>query len=257
MKKSILACAVLLTTAAASQAATFTGTAQGAWTSVNGSFGYSTTSDSNGAAVTWGVEWVQTVDDTDSDAIASYVGQTDPNSNHMSFSNGTNWSSPEGGMFSLGSFEYVNGLSYGVSHDFEGANLTIDVALSNPAVGDILSFEYAFNVLTTTNNGVSVPDDADTLLVGQAPASQSFMVGNQRYILEILGLSSDGGATFSNEFTVYEKWHSGAWHNIDPARADIYARISPAAVPVPATLPLLLSAVGAVGYISRRKRKAA
>ncbi|SDO64837.1 VPLPA-CTERM protein sorting domain-containing protein [Lutimaribacter pacificus] len=255
MKMSILTCAFLLATAAASHAATFTGSAQGAWTSVDGSFGHTVANNGDSASVTWGVEWVSSVPETD-EAIATYIGETDPDSNHMSFTSGANWTT-DGGIFSLGSFEYRNGLSYAASHDFLGANLTIDVALSDPAVGDILSFDYAFDVLTTTNNNVSVPDDADTLHVQQAPAVQYFMVGGQRYMFEILGLSSDGGATFSDEFVVYEAWHSGAWHDIDPARADIYARISPTVVPVPATLPLLLSAVGAVGYVSRRKRKAA
>lgn len=256
MKTSILTCAILLSTAVASHAATFTGTSQGAWTSVDDSFGSTTDNSGESASVTWGVEWVSSVEET-TESIAEYVGKTDPNSNYMSFSNGTNWTTSDGGLFSLGSFEYHNGTSYAVSHDFKGASLTIDVSLSDPTISDFLSFEYGFDVLTTTNDGVSVPDDADTLLVRQAPAVQHFMVGDQRYMFELLGLSSDGGATFSNEFVVYEAWQGGAWHDVSPARADVYARITPAVVPVPATLPLLISTLGALGYISRRKHKTA
>lgn len=257
MKTSIFTCAFFLSTTAALNAATITGTAQGAWTSVDGNFGSSTTISGDKATVTWGVEWVNTVEDTSEEAIADYVGKTDPNSNYMSFSNGTNWSAYDGDLFSLGSFEYRNGTSYSISHDFKGANLSIDVSLSDPLVSDILSFEYTFDVLTTTNGFVSVPSDADTLFVGQAPALQHFFVGDQRYLFEVLGLSSDGGATFSNEFVVYEAWQNGEWHDVSPARADIYARISPAVVPLPATLPLLISTLGALGFIARRKSKTA
>lgn len=256
MKTSILTCAFLVSTAVASNAATFTGSAQGAWTSVDGTFGYATSTASDSATVTWGVEWVSTVPETTT-AIAAYVNQTAPDSNYMKFSYGSGWSSSAGGIFSLGTLEYENGTSYATSHDFEGASLTIDVGLSNPSFGGLLSFEYAFDVLTTTNNGVSVPDDADTLVAKQAPSAKYFTVGGQRYMLEILGLSTDGGSTFANEFTVYEAWQGGQWHDVDPARADVYARITPAVVPVPASLPLLLGAMGAVGYLSRRKRKAA
>ncbi|SEM07252.1 VPLPA-CTERM protein sorting domain-containing protein [Roseovarius tolerans] len=255
MKPLIFTCAFFLSTTAALDAATIKGTAQGEWTSVDGSFGSNTTISDDTATVTWGVEWV---DDVTSDAaIGDYVGENDPDSNYMSFSNGTNWSAYDGGLFSLGSFEYRNGTSYSISHDFKGANLSIDVSLSDPLISDILSFEYAFDVLTTTNGFVSVPSDADTLFVGQAPAIQHFFVGDQRYLFEVLGLSSDGGATFSNEFVVYEAWQNGEWHDVSPARADIYARISPAVVPLPATLPLLISTLGALGFIARRKSKAA
>lgn len=256
MKTSILTCAFLVSTAVASNAATFTGSAQGAWTSVDGTFGYATSTASDSATVTWGVEWVSTVPETTT-AIAAYVNQTAPDSNYMKFSYGSGWSSSAGGIFSLGTLEYENGTSYAISHDFEGASLTIDVGLSDPSFGGLLSFEYAFDVLTTTNNNVSVPDDADTLVAKQAPSAKYFTVGGQRYMFEILGLSTDGGSTFANEFAVYEAWQGGQWHDVDPARADVYARITPAVVPVPASLPLLIGAMGAVGYLSRRKRKAA
>ncbi len=256
MKTSILTCAFVMSTTAALNAATFTGTAQGGWTSVDGTYGSNTTISGNNATVTWGVEWVNTIGNSDS-AIAGYVANTDPNSNYMGFSNFTNWTAYDEGLFSLGSFEYRNGTSYSISHDFKGANLSIDVSLSDAMMSDILSFEYAFDVLTTTNGFTSVPNDADTLLVKQAPALQHFFVGDQRYLFEVLGLSQDGGATFSNEFVVYEAWQSGEWHDVSPARADIYARISPAVVPLPATLPLLISTLGALGCIARRKRKTA
>ena len=260
MKTTILTCALLVSTAVASNAATFTGSAQGAWTSVDGSFGYATSAASDSATVTWGVEWVSNFGG-DATAIAAYVDQTAPDSNYMKFSYGSGWSADTGGVFSLGTLEYENGTSYVTSHDFGGATLTIDVALSDSSNSGLFSFDYAFDVLTTTNNGVSVPDDADTLVARRAPSARYFEVGGQRYMFEILGLSSDGGSTFANEFVVYEAWQGCPgqgcqWHDVDPARADVYARITPSPVPVPASLPLLFGAVGAWGYLSRRKRKA-
>ena len=252
VKTWLLGCAFLFCTAIAAQAATFTGTAQGAWTSVNGTFGYRTENATDPATVTWGVEWKSTVPETTT-AIADYVAVTAPDSNRMTFAGNSAWSAPLGGLFSLGSLEYFNGTSYAVSHDFMGASLTIDVALTDPLVSAPLSFEYAFRILTTTNEWISVPADADTLYVQQAPMAQYFQSGNQRYLFEILGLSSDGGSTFSDEFIAYEPWQGGYLHAVDPARAEVYARITTVPVPLPASLPLLLSALAAAGYVARRK----
>lgn len=256
MKTSILTCAFLLSTVTASHAATFNGTAQGEWGNVisGGNWvgsGHTIHPDEDGKAIVrWGVETVDGL--THNPGVADYVRETDPNSNHMSFSNGTNWSSGTD-MFSLGSFEYHNGSSYNNSHGFEGVSLSIGVTFGTMDTPISLFFDYAFSILSTPNEGASGPDNSDFLFVEDVPGSQYFMVDGQRYMFEILGLSSDGGLTFPSLFEVLEPGEPGA----QPALANVYARISPTVVPIPATLPLLLSAVGAVGYVSRRKRKTA
>lgn len=259
MKFICLSTAVLFSLAGAAHAVSLAGSATGAWGPIDATKGFSVSNNDVGgtADVTWGVEWQNTHHATDADWVKDYVRDTlstsGPDSSYWRFNGAGSdgapgWDVPPGDAFSIGTFTYRNGTSYTISHDFKGAALGIEVFMGS----SVLDFEYEFEVTTTTNDGLSAPADADITAVASPPVARFFEMGGQRYRFDLLGLKKAGSDTYVNELTVFESW-TGA----QPVSADIYARITTAPIPLPATLPLLLGAIGGMVAFGRRKSRRA
>ncbi|MCP4071902.1 MAG: hypothetical protein GY742_09220 [Hyphomicrobiales bacterium] len=89
--------------------------------------------------------------------------------------------------------------------------------------------------------------------VGNLDTDDSFLLGGLWYTLNILGFSTDGGTTISNQFISPEHGTS---------TASLYAVFAesgaPPEVPIPAALPLFGTGLALMGFVCwRRKRKAA
>src|SRR6056297_1165735 len=257
MKVLCLSTALVLSAAGAAHAVSISGSAVGAWGPIDATKGFEVSNqDAGGTAdVTWGVEWNSTHDATNSQWVQTYVdttlANTGPDSSFWRFdgagSDGApGWSAALGDAFSIGTFTYRNGTSYAISHDFKGATLGLEIFLGS----SILDFAYQFEVTTTTNEGQSAPADADITAVASPPVVRFFEMGGQRFRFDLLGLQQNGENGYVNELVVFESW-TGA----EPVSADIYARITTAPIPLPATLPLLLGAIGGMVAFGRRKSR--
>ncbi|MHA7851581.1 choice-of-anchor K domain-containing protein [Roseovarius sp.] len=260
MKVLCLSTALVLSAAGAAHAASLSGSAVGAWGPIDATKGFEVSNQDKGgtADVTWGVEWQNGHNTDEAGWIDTYVANTlatsGPDSSYWRFDGvgsdgGPGWNVSLNDAFSIGTFTYRNGTSYAISHDFKGATLGLEIFLGS----SILDFDYQFEVTATTNEGQSAPADADITAVASPPVVRFFEMDGQRYRFDLLGLGTAGAGsvTYTNDLIVFESW-TGA----QPVSADIYARITTAPIPLPATLPLLLGAIGGMVAFGRRKARA-
>lgn len=164
---------------------------------------------------------------------------------------------PNSGAFGLGTFSHVNLPIFAGTGVLASATLALDAAIEIAGMPrGVFSFNFDFLHNETNNgdnpcadggpNGVGVNDNgcADIVTVTTSSLSENFIVDGLVYTINVLGFSTDGGATISSIFRTRESAIN---------LAEIYGSVSVAEIPVPGALPLLLS--GLAGFVAMRRRR--
>ena len=164
---------------------------------------------------------------------------------------------PNSGAFSLGTFAHINQPIFAGTGVLASATLALNAAIEIAGIPQgVFSFDFDFLHNETPNgadpcadggaNGMGVNDNgcADIVTVTTSSLSENFIIDGLVYTINVLGFSTDGGATISSMFRTRESAIN---------LAEIYASVSVAEVPVPGALPLLLS--GLAGFAAMRRRR--
>lgn len=235
MKHHLIAAAIFGLSAGAAHAVTFSGTAEGSWVNPIGTSGFTiNNNDAGGTAdVNWGTPF-----NTIFDSLWSFDG--------VGSDGVPGWTAQAGDLFKVGDFIYVNGSV--IDQDFKGASLAVTLFITNPLTVT-QSFSFVFDVINTPNTSGDPVTDGDIASIANTVTSATFTYDGLDYTLELLGFSADEGATLTTVFNSPEGSISGA---------ALYGRIVESnVVPVPASLPLLLGALGGLGLVRRARRRAA
>ncbi len=155
-----------------------------------------------------------------------------------------------GFQFEIGDFSHINKPIPGGTAI---SSAQLDVLVDIDVAGSTGPYQFSFLHDETPNSCSGVGCSDDIVDVGNLDTDDSFFLGGLWYTLNILGFSTDGGTTISNQFISPEGGTS---------TAGLYAifaeSVAPPEVPIPAALPLFGTGLALMGFVSwRRKRKAA
>ena len=222
-----------------SNAVTFVGTATGSFSDVistDSSDVYSLSSHDAGgvAAFNWGEFGSPGTTSFDNQFTFDGIGSDgDPG-----------WSIESESAFLIGNFSYRNGSTTN-SAGIDGVSLNIALQITDP-LNVTGSYLFEFNITNTPNDTGNPVSDGDTVTVAGLYSTTTFVYGITEYTLQLLGFSSDFGATIRTDFSSPEGTR---------AYAGLFARITsdiPNQVPEPATM--LLFGLGLVSLLLGIKR---
>lgn len=151
---------------------------------------------------------------------------------------GSNWIAELASPFLIGDFSYRNARTL-FSSTVNGVDLSISLNLGASAGfdADQFSFDISFYLKNTPNTTGDPMLDADIVAFANTSSPVTFNFLGTDYLLEVLGLSNDGGKTILTGFTNPEG---------STEIAGVYSRITETA-PVPEPTTMLLLVVGLAG----------
>lgn len=135
---------------------------------------------------------------------------------------GPGWIAEENMPFSVGQFRYFNESTYN-SAGIAGVDLNLELAMTSPVITDEV-FGFTFTIENTPNETGDPILDGDIVRIVNAFSTNTFAHQGIEYTLMLLGFSTDGGATFTDDFSSPEG---------GDAIAAIYATITSDTAPVP------------------------
>lgn len=164
--------------------------------------------------------------------------------NHLIFTGNSFSADDVGSLFKIGDLEYYNGRVEQLTN-VDSVPLNLTLSFTNP--GNLSEvFNTDFQLDNTTNSGEDPDNDADTVYVKKNFGTRSFKFDGNEYLLNVIGLSQDGGSTSVSEFRVFED---------SATTAGIYARIT--RVTPPREVPERASTIGlsllGIYVITRKK----
>jgi len=161
------------------------------------------------------------------------------------------FSTPENTPFAVADLFYHNGRTIAVATD-SSIPVNLNVHFSDPAgVDRTFTFLFDFSITKNTDDPVA---SADTLAPVDVFSATSFLVGLDKYTLELLGFSNDGGTTMATEFVLFEDADTTSmlYGRIVPPRP---GKRPPGEQPPPVPEPTGLGLVG-LALMALRKRRA-
>lgn len=152
----------------------------------------------------------------------------------------------DGLIFSIGTFTHLNNTIV-LNTAIDSAQLDVNIAIDG--YGNTGPYQFLFTHDETNNDCTPLPDCAnDIVTISSLNPSDTFVVGDQVFLLTILGFSVDGGNTITDIFSSPE----GGFNS-----AQLYAMFV-SQVPLPAALWLFLTGLaGLAGFRLRERRRAA
>lgn len=156
----------------------------------------------------------------------------------------------DGSLFALGDFIHDNETILAKGAGFQGATLSVELGIdSNSGV-----FNFLFSHLETPNGATPCAAGGtnpcpDKVSFTNLTSSSGIVISGVNYTLEVVGFSTDRGATLISDFITTEA---------QPNPATLYGRLRATAVaPVPEPASLALLGLGLVGFGFSRRRRAA
>lgn len=147
--------------------------------------------------------------------------------------------------FLIGDFFYQNGDTLYAS-GIKGVDLNLSLSIVDP-FAQFDSYDFGFKITNTFNTTGDPVLDGDIVTLQNFISETMFTYNEIEYTLELLGFSTDGGVSFSYDFSSPESSN---------AKAGIYAKITATnqSAPIPEPSTIILTGIGLLVLAGRQWR---